>query len=290
MSSLRKKQEPYLGSVRFFRHLILTILALLIIIPICISITLFYKQSRLKAEYEKQGKVIQNQTDQLREAQELSQNASKTAADSSSAGDGSVSEHEPAPQLWNLIVVNSRTCLPEDFSVDLVEVGDGQYVDKRIAAPLNQMMSDAHGAGIDIYIYSSYRSMEKQQGLFNASVAQYLEAGDTYNEAFYKTKKKIALPSESEHQTGLMVDIIRLGQKDVNSANTTKEGATPQMQWLEEHCADYGFIRRYPANKSDITGIDYEPYCFRYVGQEAAKVIMDDKITLEEYLQMKNPK
>lgn len=289
MSSLRKKQEPYLGSVRFFRHLILTILALLIIIPVCISITLFYKQVRLKAEYEKQGQVIQNQTDQLREAQELSQNSSQTAADSSSAGGRSVSEHEPAPHLWNLIVVNSRTCLPEDFSVDLVEVGDGQYVDKRIAAPLNQMMSDAHAAGIDIYIYSSYRSMEKQQGLFNASLAQYLQAGDSYNEAFYKTKKKIALPSESEHQTGLMVDIIRLGQKDVNSVNTTKEGYTPQMQWLEEHCSDYGFIRRYPANKSDVTGIDYEPYCFRYVGQEAAKVIMDDKITLEEYLQMKNP-
>lgn len=291
MNSRHKKQEPYLGSVRFYRHLILTVIALLIVIPITICVVLFYKQSKLKAEFEKQGMVIQSQADQLSEEQAMAQTAPQPSQpavkdQTSPTGEASAPQKKPVPKSWNLIVVNNHTCLPEDFSVDLVEVGEGQYVDKRIAAPLNQMMSDARAAGVDIYIYSSYRSMEKQQGLFNASVSRYLEAGDSYNEAFYKTKKKIALPSESEHQTGLMVDIIRLGQKDVDTTDSIKEGNTSQMQWLEEHCADYGFIRRYPAGKSDITGIDFEPYCFRYVGQEAAKVIMDDKITLEEYLQM----
>lgn len=284
MSSKNNRDVPYIGSVRFYRHLILTTVALLIIAPISINIILFSKQSKLTTKYKNQKQLVLELEERILDLQ-------------SSFGTA-ISPDKPEDEIaasvkagfghkWNLLVVNNQISLPEDFTVNLAEVGVRQYVDERIVKPLNQMLEDAKIAGMNLYINSSYRSMEKQQGLFNTSVAQYVARGDTYNQAFYKTKRKIALPSESEHQTGLMVDIIRLGENEANgSADTLIVDNTPEMKWLEENCANYGFIRRYPKGKSHITGIDYEPYCFRYVGVEEAKDIMNRQITLEEYIQM----
>lgn len=288
MGSRYDTYQPYIGSVRFFKHIILAILTLLIVVPISICIVLFNKEAGLRAEYTKQSQLVLEQADKL-----LKQPPAPSLAD---AGNSSPPESNVASapkartkisQDWRLIIVNDRTSLPEDFTVNLAYIGDGQSVDARIVTPLNDMMKAADKDGIHIRIYSSYRSMEKQLGLFNASVSQYLADGDYYNQAFYKTKQKIALPSESEHQTGLMVDIIGLGQTSVNDMeDNISQGNTPEMKWLRDNCADYGFICRYPAGKTAVTGIDYEPYCFRYVGKEAARSIMDSGITLEEYVQI----
>ncbi len=281
MDEQKGKDRPYIGSVRFYKHMILTVLALIIIVPICTSIVLYYQQTTLNEKYEKQNTLITEQAERIKEFEiltrpviEMEKNASQEdLSDTSKIND----------RLdWNLRVVNNHTGLPEDFTVKLEKVQNGQFVDTRIAKPLEEMLKAAADDGIALSVYSSYRSAEKQQNLFQTSVSQYMAAGDNYNQAFYKTKRKIALPSESEHQTGLMVDITAAKKKGGKKVQPEEESAA--MEWLVKNCADYGFIQRYPEGKTEITGIDYEPYCYRYVGEEAARVIMESGITLEEYV------
>lgn len=89
-----------------------------------------------------------------------------------------------------------------------------------------------------------------------------------------------APPGQSEHQTGLCFDVASL----YRTFATTEAGI-----WLNEHCAEYGFIIRYPENSEDITGYMYEPWHIRYVGEETAQAIMSQGITLEEYLALPEP-
>ena len=97
----------------------------------------------------------------------------------------------------------------------------------------------------------------------------------------YKTASiTVTVPGASEHQVGLAVDII----SDKYSALNEGFGETDAGIWLKEHSADYGFILRYPKGKEEITGIQYEPWHFRYVGKDAALIIMQQDITLEEFI------
>lgn len=89
----------------------------------------------------------------------------------------------------------------------------------------------------------------------------------------------VARPGTSEHETGLAVDIVDKGYQILDR----KQEQTPVQQWLMEHCVRYGFILRYPTDKSELTGIGYEPWHYRYVGPEAAAAIMEQGICLEEY-------
>ena len=93
--------------------------------------------------------------------------------------------------------------------------------------------------------------------------------------------RSVAPADYSEHETGLCVDITASDHLQLDSRQTQ----TPENQWLRKHCADYGFILRYPKHKEKVTGYMYESWHFRYVGKKAAKKIMREKITLEEYLQ-----
>ena len=90
----------------------------------------------------------------------------------------------------------------------------------------------------------------------------------------------VARPGTSEHQTGLAVDIVDMSYQILDE----QQESTPVQIWLMAHCAEYGFILRYPADKSALTGISYEPWHYRYVGTEAAKEIMENRSCLEEYL------
>lgn len=283
MDKNKGKERPYIGSIRFYKHLILTVIALIIAVPICISIILYCKQTTLNKRYESQNALVLEQARRIKDLEAVTKPVIEVEQNGGSSISGTSGSSGIYDNLdWNLMVVNQSNWLPEDFNVKLEAVQDGQFVDERIAEPLNQMIEAAADAGVNLYIYSSYRSAEKQQNLFQTSVAQYMAQGDNYNQAFYKTKRQIALPSESEHQTGLMVDIIKRGEKYADEDSLKRSAA--EMRWLAKNCADYGFILRYPEGKTEITGIDYEPYCYRYVGNEAAKVIMDSGITLEEYV------
>lgn len=181
---------------------------------------------------------------------------------------------------WNLVLVNSTHPIPQDFKIDLTNLKNGHSVDSRIYKDLQAMMDAARAEGLSPIICSSYRTMEKQTSLFNKEVNSYLSQGYSQKEAEQKASYWVAIPGTSEHQLGLAVDIVAQSYQGLDKA----QEQTDEQKWLMKHCAEYGFILRYPTNKSDITGIGYEPWHYRYVGKEIAKEIMDKGICLEEYL------
>lgn len=193
------------------------------------------------------------------------------------------SSHWQAPKdtnVWNLVLVNPWNPLPEDHSISLKQVGSGQAVDQRCAQALQAMMEDCRAANLSPLICSSYRTQETQQSLYDAQVNDFLAQGYSRDEAESMAATIVALPGTSEHQLGLAVDIVDQNYQILESSQED----TPVQRWLMEHCWEYGFILRYPEEKSDLTGIIYEPWHYRYVGVEAAKVITQAGICLEEYV------
>ena len=179
-----------------------------------------------------------------------------------------------------LTLVNPWNKLPEDWQVDPVDLSNGLQVDRRCYDALQSMMDACREAGNEPLICSAYRSMETQQSLFDAKVAKLEAAGKSHDEAVQETAKEIAVPGTSEHQLGLTVDIVDMGNQNL----TEEQEKTPTQKWLMANSWRYGFIHRYPNGKSDITGIIYEPWHYRYVGKEAAQEIFNKGITLEEDL------
>ena len=182
---------------------------------------------------------------------------------------------------WNLLLVNPWNELPEGFSVELRELGDGEAVDERAYPDLQAMLDDARAEGLSPIVCSSYRTREKQQELFVRRVGRLTAAGYSEQDAVTEAGKWVAVPGTSEHQTGLALDIISSSYRvlDRDQENTAEQ------RWLMENSYKYGFILRYPSDKSEITGINYEPWHYRYVGKEAAKEIYEKGLCLEEYLE-----
>ncbi len=181
---------------------------------------------------------------------------------------------------WKLLLVNPWNKLPDGFLVELTELNNGHAIDQRAYPDLQKMMDDARAIGLEPTICSSYRTMEKQQKLFDSKVNEYLAQGHVWEEAYEMAGKWVAVPGTSEHQTGLAVDIVAKSYQQLDE----KQGETKEQQWLMENSWKYGFILRYPADKSGITGINYEPWHYRYVGKAAAKEIYEQGICLEEYI------
>lgn len=184
-------------------------------------------------------------------------------------------------QEWYLILVNEEHPLDASYvPATLTDISDQCQVDSRIAEDLQRMMADGAAAGLSMYVTSAYRSYERQAETFNASMQNRLNQGMTPLDAYRETSIQVALPGTSEHATGLAVDIISTQYGELDE----RQGDTAEQKWLMEHCWEYGFILRYPSQKSEITGIIYEPWHYRYVGKEAAEEITEKGLTLEEYL------
>lgn len=190
-------------------------------------------------------------------------------------------EPEAKQETWNLVLVNGTHPLDTAYAPELVEVEEGRLVDKRIAEDLAQMLADARAEGLSPYICSAYRDYQYQRKVFNETMVTWINQGYTPLDAYDETAKSVAIPGTSEHATGLALDITSatFGELDERQAETD------EAKWLAKNCWKYGFILRYPPDKSDITGIIYEPWHYRYVGMEAAKEIMEQGMTLEEYLE-----
>lgn len=186
-------------------------------------------------------------------------------------------EHKP---VWNLQIVNAENTIDENYKVELVLLKNGQSVDRRIYSDLQDMMDAARAEGLSPLICSSYRSHDTQIGLFNQEISQYMAQGYSKEEATKAAAKWVAVPGTSEHELGLAVDIVA----ESNQMLDASQEQTAEQQWLMANSYKYGFILRYPADKSEITGISYEPWHYRYVGKEAAKAMMAQNICLEEYL------
>lgn len=173
---------------------------------------------------------------------------------------------------WNLTLVNQWHAIPENYEIHLVEVPGGQKVDERIIEPLMEMLEAAKEGNWNQLpkVVSGYRTTKKQQQLYDDKIAEYKQKGYSNEEALKQAKQWVAAPGYSEHQLGIAVDI---------------NGATYDLYvWLQENSYKYGFIFRYPGNKTDITGTSEEVWHYRYVGVEAATEIYQQGLCLEEYL------
>jgi zinc D-Ala-D-Ala carboxypeptidase len=184
-----------------------------------------------------------------------------------------------------LSLVNKENNLPANYKPkDLVIPNvpftfTEQNVDKRFmraeaAKALEKMFSAAKQARVNLVAASGFRSYERQQSLFTQEVEK---AGKE------KAIHAVAMPGQSEHQTGLAMDIT---SPSVKNEITIAFGETREGKWVAEHAHEFGFIIRYPKGKEQITGYQYEPWHIRYVGKKAAKVIFEHGLTLEEYFQV----
>ena len=183
-------------------------------------------------------------------------------------------------QEWNLLLVNPWNRVPENYEPELTYLRNGQAVDSRCYPELQQMIDDCRAAGFEPLICASYRTIEKQEALFEDKEANLIREGYPENEVEAEAAKVVAYPGTSEHQLGLALDIVDVSYQQLD----TEQENTPVQQWLMKNSWKYGFVLRYPADKSDITGIIYEPWHYRYVGKEAAAEIYENKLCLEEYL------
>ena len=180
----------------------------------------------------------------------------------------------PVSEEWNLIVVNRWNEIPEDYRVMLTELSNGQKVDSRIYPYLQEMFDEMRADGIYPIVREGYRTTEEQEELFNEKVQVYMNEGYFRTRAESIAKEWVALPGTSEHQLGIAVDI---------NADKTQSTNDEVYDWLAENAHKYGFILRYPQGKEEITGTEYEPWHYRYVGREAAEEIFNNQICLEEY-------
>lgn len=177
---------------------------------------------------------------------------------------------------WNLILVNRENYIPADYEVQLTELSNGKKVDSRIYPELQEMFNAARAQGYGLFVREGYRTQEEQQQLMNEKIEAHENEGKSKSEAKKLAEQWVAIPGTSEHQLGIAVDI---------NADTTKSSRDDVYNWLEENAHTYGFIKRYPSNKTDITGVINEPWHYRYVGKEAASAIYSQGICLEEYIE-----
>ena len=191
--------------------------------------------------------------------------AAALTADELNAGDG-----------WMQLLVNSSNVIPDGYApTELTELSNGQSVDKRIYPSLQSMFDDARAQGVYPVVSSGYRTAKQQQSEMDDKIQEYIDDGKSEDEARALAATYVAQVGYSEHEAGLAIDIV---------AKANKSDDNTVWAWMKEHCAEYGFILRYPEGKEGVTGMSYEPWHFRYVGVEAAQKIMGAGITLEEYL------
>ena len=157
---------------------------------------------------------------------------------------------------YNLVNMSKEYTVNDGKNYQLAEVAYEKFV---------QMSNAAKKEGLTIKTLSAYRTEDYQRGLYNNSLR---------NNGKAHAEKYSARPGYSEHQTGLAVDI--------NSVRGAFE-TTAEFRWLQKHAHEYGFILRYQKGKEWITGYAYEPWHYRYVGLDAAKIIYEEGITYEEY-------
>lgn len=189
-------------------------------------------------------------------------------------GESPPSPPQTSESSKDILLVNGENPLPEDYRPEsLVTLYDQKNrhfqlantdieVCEAVFEAMDTMFTAAQHDGVDGFIITSgYRSFEKQVEVFATS-----------------PEGIAAQPGTSEHETGLAFDVTAYGNSNFE--------LTPQFEWLSAHCAEYGFIIRYPKDKEDRTGIPFEPWHYRYVGTPYAKEMMDAGITLEEYLEL----
>ncbi len=199
---------------------------------------------------------------------------------------------DPQDDAPYLLLVNKKNPLgsvytPEPLSqINVKYTADGAYyLDPAATAALEAMM-EAMYADYPLcgtFVTSAYRSYGYQVSLFEKYVSEYTARGYSREEAENEVLKTSARPGTSEHQSGLCVDFLTRSMR--NGLNNSEFTRTDAFRWLSENAYKYGFILRYPEDKTDITEYDYESWHYRFVGRDAATAIYFSGICLEEYLE-----
>ena len=203
------------------------------------------------------------------------QSGTQSSTPGSASNDASSYEEE---EKWSLILVNKTHPIPEDYKIpELTQLAHGNSIDSRVYPHLQEMFDAMRAQGINPTINSSYRTYEKQQELMDQKITEYENSGYQHEEAVRLAEEWVAIPGTSEHQLGLGLDISG------DTSAGTEAGSV--WYWLDLYAADYGFVKRYPEDKTDITGIINEPWHYRYVGVHAAKIMKEENLCLEEYLE-----
>ena len=214
-------------------------------------------------------------------------NSGVTSGSGSMAQNGSTAAATAAAmtEAWELRLVNASHPLPDGFNVETRAISgyENRRFDARAADALEAMLDGAEQAGYQLYLVSAYRSVERQTALFNRKVQAYCSEGMPQEEAEKQAARWVARPGTSEHNLGLAADLVSANWYSAHNDLTEEFEQTPHFAWLQAHCAEYGFILRYPKGKEIVTGVSYEPWHYRYVGKEAAAAIMAAGQTLEEY-------
>jgi len=239
-----------------FKLLLLLIMVVMIITAVIIHI---------KLQNIKQNVISSN----LRFTQNMENASNETIED--------VNKNIEENEDWRIVLVNHENPIPENFELQLTNIDSSRQFDSRAVDELLQMIKDMKKQGApNIWIQSAYRSKEYQDNLFNNKVKEYMNYGRTKEDAEAQASKFVNKAETSEHNIGLAVDF--------NYVN--KEFAkTKEFKWLVENAENYGFILRYPQDKKELTGVNYEPWHWRYVGVEHAKKINELEMCLEEYVE-----
>ena len=186
------------------------------------------------------------------------------------------------------LLVNKDNPLPKDFSPKALKpISAGkvklEYSDlKLIPCTLDALYSMVAAAKKDsinsFIINSAYRSMSAQQLIFNSNLNSFKKTSKTYEEALSRTRQLVALPGNSEHHTGLSLDIF-----SVNGRHRSDFEGTKEQIWLDTNLHRFGFIIRYPSDKTLVTGSVYEPWHIRYVGVSLSTYLAENNLCLEEF-------
>ena len=179
-----------------------------------------------------------------------------------------------------IILVNPWNFMPSDYETNFVEAERGRKVDALCKDSLLEMLKACRDAGYNVKLLDGARTRDDQIYLFNRKVNYYLDRGYEKDEATAKAGTSVAMPGTSEHELGLAVDLVDGNNYSLDES----QESTPAQKWLMENCWDYGWILRYPNEKTEVTGIIYEPWHYRYVGKEVAKELQESGLCLEEYL------
>lgn len=178
---------------------------------------------------------------------------------------------------WNLAIINTKYPLPDSYAPTLSNAINGSNIqlDSRVSEHYAEMYAAAKLSGCVLTPYSGYHTYALQENTFNRKVNFYVNKGMSAEEANQKASAQVLPAGCSEHNAGLAMDIVSASSDFIN---------TKEYKWLCENAHNYGFILRYPEDKTAITGMNFEPWHWRYVGTQAAKEMKEKNQCLEEYL------